>query len=214
MTGTRERLLDTAGRLFAERGFHGVSVRDIVREAQANLGAVTYHFGSKEGLFSAAVVRRIQPLKELGERIAGQDLGPEEKLSRLLEGFAMHVLRDDPGLRVFFLESIGGDDRLPREAIEMVKWRNRIFVDLVEDGVRKGVFRECDTECAAWSFFGMLSAYILYEPLVEGKERSAPFSEEQVSRVVQAALDLFMNGLKARPQARTDTVGREANSGP
>lgn len=47
---TRARLIAVATRLFAEQGFDGVSVRKITGEANANLGAVNYHFESKEGL--------------------------------------------------------------------------------------------------------------------------------------------------------------------
>ena len=48
---TRQRLLDAASRLFAERGFKDVTVRDICRAARANVAAVNYHFGDKRGLY-------------------------------------------------------------------------------------------------------------------------------------------------------------------
>ncbi len=48
---TRERLLRTGARLFAERGFKQVTVRDICRAARANVAAVNYHFGNKLGLY-------------------------------------------------------------------------------------------------------------------------------------------------------------------
>ncbi len=48
---TRQRLVDESLRLFAEHGFKGVSVRDIAAAAQANVAAVSYHFGSKQGLY-------------------------------------------------------------------------------------------------------------------------------------------------------------------
>ncbi|PJF45437.1 MAG: TetR/AcrR family transcriptional regulator, partial [Candidatus Thermofonsia Clade 3 bacterium] len=59
---TRERILDAAERLFAERGFAGTSLRDITSEARVNLAAVNYHFGSKDELFLATVVRRLEPV--------------------------------------------------------------------------------------------------------------------------------------------------------
>ncbi|MFI5249716.1 MAG: CerR family C-terminal domain-containing protein [Gemmatimonadales bacterium] len=52
---TRERLLNTAIRLFSQRGFEHVAVRDICRDAGANLAAVNYHFGDKLGLYMAVV---------------------------------------------------------------------------------------------------------------------------------------------------------------
>jgi AcrR family transcriptional regulator len=48
---TRQRLIEESLRLFAEHGFKGVPVRDIAAAAQANVAAVSYHFGSKQGLY-------------------------------------------------------------------------------------------------------------------------------------------------------------------
>jgi AcrR family transcriptional regulator len=63
-TNTRERLLDTAERLFGEKGIRETSLRDITAEAKTNLAAVNYHFGSKEGLLRAVLARRIDPLNQ------------------------------------------------------------------------------------------------------------------------------------------------------
>src|SRR5579863_9921905 len=62
---TRRRLLDSAERLFAERGLDGVSVRDITEAAGANTAAIHYHFGSKRDLIAAILQRRA---KEHGSR--------------------------------------------------------------------------------------------------------------------------------------------------
>lgn len=59
IAGTRERLLDAAERLFAERGLAGTSVRQITDAAKANLAAINYHFGSKEGLYTEVFARRV-----------------------------------------------------------------------------------------------------------------------------------------------------------
>ena len=51
---TRRRLLDAAGALFAEKGFHDTKTADVCRAAEANVAAVNYHFRSKEELYAAA----------------------------------------------------------------------------------------------------------------------------------------------------------------
>jgi AcrR family transcriptional regulator len=57
---TATRLIETAERLYAERGVHGVSLREIGAEAgQRNTGAVRYHFGSKERLLNAVFEHRM-----------------------------------------------------------------------------------------------------------------------------------------------------------
>ena len=64
---TKEFLFLTAERLFSERGFDAVSVRDITSEAGANLAAVSYYFGSKDGLLLDIFMRRTRELS--GERV-------------------------------------------------------------------------------------------------------------------------------------------------
>lgn len=61
---TRERLLDAAERLFADRGIDAVSVRAVNAAAGANVAAVHYHFGSKDALVSAVLRRRMDALAE------------------------------------------------------------------------------------------------------------------------------------------------------
>lgn len=62
--GTRERILNAAEALFGERGFETVSLRDITGQAEANVAAVNYHFGSKDKLVDAVVERHVVPVNE------------------------------------------------------------------------------------------------------------------------------------------------------
>jgi AcrR family transcriptional regulator len=66
---TKDRILDVAKHLFIHEGFSESSMRQITAKAGASLGAVNYHFGSKEGLLEAVVERQFGPL--LIERMSG-----------------------------------------------------------------------------------------------------------------------------------------------
>jgi len=91
---TRETVLNTAERLFAERGIDGVSIRDITTKAKVNLAAINYHFGSKQELVKAVFKRRLVPLEQrrgellkAAERKAsteGRGLKLEEVLTALI----------------------------------------------------------------------------------------------------------------------------------
>ena len=90
---TRERLLAAAGRLFAEQGYAATSLRDITRVADANVAAVNYHFGSKEGLLLASLHATLDPINEermraLDARLAELDGEPVplEELLRIMLG--------------------------------------------------------------------------------------------------------------------------------
>jgi AcrR family transcriptional regulator len=61
---TKEQIISVAKRLFAERGFAGTTLRNVIGEADVNLAAVHYHFGSKEELFRAVVEQFARPIVE------------------------------------------------------------------------------------------------------------------------------------------------------
>jgi AcrR family transcriptional regulator len=52
---TRQRLLESAGEIFAQRGYRGAMVREICRRADANVASVNYHFGDKRRLYAAVL---------------------------------------------------------------------------------------------------------------------------------------------------------------
>ena len=62
---TKERILDAAEMLFARDGYHFASMRAITTEAEANIAAVNYHFGSKETLLEEVFKRRLIPLNAI-----------------------------------------------------------------------------------------------------------------------------------------------------
>ena len=88
---TRDRVLDAAERLFAERVIEAVSIRDITRAAGANLAAINYHFGSKQELVTEIFSRRLTPLNQ--KRLALLDAAEQKargkpvRLEVILEAF-------------------------------------------------------------------------------------------------------------------------------
>ena len=94
---TREALLDAAEKLFSEHGIQASSLRTITQQAGANLAAVHYHFGSKEGLVKAVFSRRLRPLEEERLRLLEAcDLagGTEGKgIEQVIHAFVAPVIR-------------------------------------------------------------------------------------------------------------------------
>ncbi len=91
---TRTRLLAAGERLFGERGFRKVTVREICRAARANVAAVNYHFGDKLGLYREVLQRAIDAMRATTKaaREAGKGRPPEEQLRRFVRIFLRAVL--------------------------------------------------------------------------------------------------------------------------
>jgi TetR/AcrR family transcriptional regulator, regulator of cefoperazone and chloramphenicol sensitivity len=96
---TRERLLAVAKQLFADRGFKDVTVREICREASANVAAVNYHFGDKLGLYRAVLQSAIDRMHETTvlAREAGKGQPAEAQLRTFISIFIGRLLGDRTG---------------------------------------------------------------------------------------------------------------------
>ena len=102
---TKEQILNVAERQFAEKGFSGTTLRGVIREAEVNIAAIHYHFGSKEELF-IAVVRRVakQVVQSQLQQLAKYENQAEPpSVENILEAFYAPPLRvitqmGEPGL--------------------------------------------------------------------------------------------------------------------
>lgn len=83
---TRAKIIDAAGQLFAERGFKGVTVRDIVQQANTHLSALNYHFRSKDALYREVVLEacKLASISEKDQQMLGQ-LKPHDALFLLVK---------------------------------------------------------------------------------------------------------------------------------
>jgi AcrR family transcriptional regulator len=109
---TKEQIITVAERLFAERGFSGTTLRNVVSEAGVNLAAVSYHFGSKEELFRAVVQRFSRPVTErelrlLSELQAGQSLPSVEEILTVVLKPSLEILTQDPDNHVMRAQFMG-----------------------------------------------------------------------------------------------------------
>jgi len=99
--GTRERLLATAAREFADRGYTATTIRDVCKRARANVAAVHYHFGSKEQLYVetlrwAMALCSGEDTAELLTFAARDDLSRAERLVGTIRRFALGMLAARP----------------------------------------------------------------------------------------------------------------------
>src|SRR5438445_12964297 len=83
VTPTKDRLLAAAAALFAERGFHRTTVRDIAARAGVNVAAGNYHYGSKKALYLEVLGAEFAQVRaELRARGASRPTGELDRLSR------------------------------------------------------------------------------------------------------------------------------------
>lgn len=104
----KEKILEIAERLFAQRGYHGVSIRDITNEAGVDVALIKYHFGSKKGLFDELLQRRAEAINiersaALQEVLSRADpASVEDIVDAFTHTLLNKVVSEDPSWRNYF----------------------------------------------------------------------------------------------------------------
>ena len=98
--GTREAILDSAERLFAERGFAGTSVRDIVRDSESSPPSLYHYFGSKENLLVELVADRYGRYCSALEDAVAATATPFEVFKSVID-LALENMRREPNTAKF-----------------------------------------------------------------------------------------------------------------
>ena len=190
---TRQLILKVALRHFANRGYAGTSVQDIVDEAKVAKPMLYYYFESKAGLFQALIDNahdeRYRILCEAAE--TAETL--REKLTAILVALFDFIQNHREVVRLAFASAFAAPGEMPAELSYKEKCRRNFeFIhDLMKAGLKNGELNpRFDAHDLAFAWYGLMNMYVmgqLFQPDVSYNARTA-----------RAAVDLFFSGADAR----------------
>ena len=160
-TPIEERIVRTAERLFAQRGFASTGMRAIAKAAQVSIGAIYHHFKSKEDILERIIRdeldRRHQALAEL----KGAGLPLKDQIQKIVE---MHfaLLKDKRNsARLFFRERFDPSPSLRTRIQDLYDEVANFIADVIGEGIAAGEIRPCQPLVTAYAILGMMEAISL-----------------------------------------------------
>jgi AcrR family transcriptional regulator len=199
---TRDRLLDEAEGLFAQRGYHAVSVREITKAAESNLAAVNYHFGNKQNLYLEVFRSRWLPRASRIQQSFRQSLknngNPTPHM--VVQSFARAFLEGPMSAdeRTRHLKLISGELVQPTEAFELVVEQvfRPLFGKLLED-LQKVMPDTIDEKQMVLNVFSILSMVLYFNfarPLITRFVGGGEGNELE-TRLVDHIVQFSLNGV-------------------
>ncbi len=198
-------IIETAVRLFAVRGFDGVSVRDICAELSVNSSIVSYYFGSKKGLYLAVLKNQFTAYGQVMESLAAKTQEPREALSTLID-----LLREFSSANPHFAALLARESGRPspefiQAAGEYEKRFGDKLADIIRNGQRQGAFKR-DLKLSA-----LIPAIntLLNGSAAAGLSRlsHSSFSENDYFETIKA---LILGGLEADPAGGGRGIGKQS----
>lgn len=197
---TRGRLLEAAGEVFAEQGFKAATVREICTKAGANVAAVNYHFGGKEGLYKA--VFRHAHRCAVGEAeqavLMAQGPSPEEKMSLFVRGFLANIFAEGQAawhgklMSREMAEPTAAMDELAREDIRP---RAAVLESICRELLGRGATLELSQFCAR-SVIGQMIFYYHARPLIERIFPDFDYGPAGIAAVAEHVTRFSLAGIK------------------
>ena len=153
------QIIDAAARVFAERGFHGATTQDIADVLGIRQASLYYYFSSKEAALELVCLKGVEGFFEAAKTIAARRESAQKRLISLIESHLSPLVDRADFVKVFLNER----QHLPRESRRRIgRWSRgleRIFEDVIKEGVAKGEFRaDLDVRLATLAILGMCNA--------------------------------------------------------
>lgn len=192
---TRARLLDAAREVFAEYGFQGATVREICRRAEANVAAVNYHFGSKDGLLVEAL--NFSRLKALQVANAKASKSPKTRLRLFIHDFMLMLLGETNAseqCQIMARELADPTpvlDEIVRQAIGPL---HEFLGNLVREIVGARI-SDADLLRCVHSIIGQCSFYYHSRPVLKRLHPELRYDHKEIEAIAQHIADFSLNGL-------------------
>jgi AcrR family transcriptional regulator len=203
---TKQRLIAVAGEVFAEQGFKAATVRDICQRAKANIAAVNYYFGDKNGLYFEAVQAAHCCPPELMNPDWPAGLTAEEKLRLFIEKMLQHLL--DDRRPAWHAQLMMREMAEPTEACaKLVEGYIRPSAETLR-GILKGLLPAGGTEEERWmvgcSIIGQCLFYKVNAPVVRLLMGEAMYGRLDVRKLAEHISGFSLAAIAARhaPTAR------------
>lgn len=212
---TRQRLLEAAGELFAEKGFRLAATREICRKAGADIAAIHYHFGNKEKLYEA-VLRYADSL--LGDAVPvvaiSRPRSREARLGDMIEWvLGQCFAQGQPAWRWKFIEHATVE--LPPSLEAFFKSRILPMYEALDSICREFLGPSASkrqVRSATRSILGQCFYYRHFRALISATEAAETFSPKRLRELTDHIVEFSIAGLKDQARRIQSTHGRE--SGP
>lgn len=162
----KQLIVDTAVRIFHEKGFHAATLDDVARELGLTKAALYHYVSSKENLLSVIYIQALARFFEDAYEIGESDLAPPEKMRVLIRHHIKHIIIENLSMfAVFFSE----ENQLPEPDFQTIRNEKRKYTRVVEEIIEAGIkgkfFRPTDAKLQAFALIGMCNwLYKWYKP--------------------------------------------------
>ena len=162
---TKGIIFRTAASLFAEKGYNGVSMREISERSGLSKPTIYYYFGNKEGIYRELISVGLNYNSEQFLEIQKKDIPIKQKIIELVKMRFCQV-KEYPDLAKFFILLLAGFEKLHflEDLIEEAMTRRKWLVDLIQEAIKTGEFgTSANPQLAAEIFIGALTHFIMMQ---------------------------------------------------
>ena len=158
---TRQRLLDAAEAVFADKGYHGTVVDDIIRASDSSKGGFYFHFPNKQAIFLALIDKLVPKLATAIDRAIAAETDPIAQLDAALRTVLDTFGRHRKLSKILLIEAVGlghGFDE------KLMRTRGR-FAGMIQEhldrAIAAGAIVPQDTTLVSWAWFGAINEIVV-----------------------------------------------------
>jgi TetR/AcrR family transcriptional regulator, cholesterol catabolism regulator len=193
MSISRDQILESAAQVFCQKGYHGASMADIAQAVGLQKATLYHHFGGKQEILAELLDKALAIVTLNMEQVNQTKCSPEEKLHLAMRTYLKMLCEQGNLASVLILEYRSLEKEWYTRHIRNRDRFEKMWRDMVQEGVDKGKFRCESVSITVWALLGVMNWTITwYRP--EGKLPAEAIADQFAN--------LFQDGLGTKNRSR------------
>ncbi len=194
-TTSRDKILETAIKLFAEKGFSGTTTKEIADMADVNESLIFRYFSTKRELYGAIIERKIDEEPGIEHPLNTYKSSKDDPLifTSIAERMFDKCGNDPSFIRLLHFSALEGHELSDMFFDTYVEYINMLLSDYIEQRMKDGAFKQVNPKIAAQAFIGMVVNHIIVQELFGEKRKN----NSHPKKTIDTFVEIFLEGIKS-----------------
>jgi TetR/AcrR family transcriptional regulator len=209
LTDTRDRIINAAIEVFAEKGKYGAHIEEIAALAGVNKAMAYYYFSSKENLYKEVIQRtQISNFLYIADKIneiAARPISPKEKLGEIIRVHFKAVSQNTNYTKIMLAALVNNPEYIHQAMEDVLKQPHfelhKSLEQILKEGIEAKIFREIDVLQTQISIMGINLIFFIGKPIGQAI-LDCPCDDEEkfLEQRIDSVIDLVLNGILRQPE--------------
>jgi len=190
----KDRIIQSAIRLFAKKGFDATSMSEIAKKAGVTKPMIYYHYKNKDDLYFSLIDEYLSKFIQKVENVFPLYISPQEKIQSFAKLYVKHLKKNPNIFRIINREITGNRKNVVKLADNYLSKIHSALSKIINEGIKEGSFKTLDPHATAFTIIATIIFYFAERMVIERLSGGEAQTEKLIETLPAHILNLICKG--------------------